>query len=325
MGIGSSIGGSLFGGGKAAQPQAMKEAQLQPYSYTSLIGNTSGTKGEDGAYNFSTALTPQLQSLYAQGQQQAEPFLSQYLSELQSPVSRFDYQYGDPRQREQEIFNQQAALLQPAFNQQNINTRDTMFGTGRMGLSLAGGGLGAGAGTGLVNPDMYATNLAQSRALAELAPEARRLREAEQQAEFKRQESRYILGSGADQQRLENLLGGYGASYGTLKDVFGLEQELLGNRAKLEQMRSDAMIGSAQAGRNLFAPSSSGGGGFLGSLFSSAGSSLGDIAGDYAKGFFTKPDLSPEGIAGMAVQSQTGYNPNSGGSSWSFDSMFPSN
>jgi hypothetical protein len=309
MGLGS-ITKSLTGGGKAAQPQAMKEAQLQPYSYTSLIGNTSGEKGKDGAYNFSTELTPQLQSLYAQGQRQAEPFLSQYLSELQSPVSRFDYQYGDPRQREQEIFNQQAALLQPAFNQQNINARDTMFGTGRMGLSLAGGAVGAGAGTGLMNPDMYANNLAQSRALAELAPEARRLREQEQQAEFKRQESRFILGSGADQQRLENLLGGYGASYGTLKDVFGLEQELLGNRARLEQIRSDAMIGSAQAGRNLFAPSSSGGG-FLGSLFSSAGAGIGDLAGDYVKDFFKKPDLSLEGLAGSALQSQTGYNPNS--------------
>lgn len=308
-GVVKSVTGAL-GGGKVPQPKALAGAQFQPYSYTSLVGNTSGTKEEDGGYNFSAELTPQLQSLYEQGQQQAEPFLSQYLSELQSPVSRFDYQYGDPRQREQEIFNQQAALLQPAFNQQNINTRDTMFGTGRMGLSLAGGGLGAGAGTGLVNPDMYATNLAQSRALAELAPEARRLREAEQQAEFKRQESRYILGSGADQQRLENLLGGYGASYGTLRDVFGLEQELLGNRAKLEQVRSDAMVGSAQAGRNLYQPSSSGGG-FLGSLFGSAGSSLGDIAGDYAKGFFTKPDLSLQGLAGYAVQSQTGYNPNS--------------
>ena len=73
-----------------------------------------------------------------------------------------------PEARAGEIFREQSALLQPEFAKQAQNLKNTLFGSGRLGLGVAGEGAGAGAGTGMVQPDVYGQSLAQNRALAEL-------------------------------------------------------------------------------------------------------------------------------------------------------------
>lgn len=75
----------------------------------------------------------------------------------------------DPSVRAGQLFSQQSALLQPEFERQAQTLKNTLFGSGRGGLMLGGGAVGAGAGTGMVNPDVYTQSLAQNRALAELA------------------------------------------------------------------------------------------------------------------------------------------------------------
>ena len=67
----------------------------------------------------------------------------------------------DPTQRAQQIFSEQAALLQPEFERQRTATRDSTFGSGRLGLEIGG-----------VNPDFFGLGKAQAETMAALAPQA---------------------------------------------------------------------------------------------------------------------------------------------------------
>ena len=76
----------------------------------------------------------------------------------------------------------QSALLEPSFEQQRQQLQSDLFGSGRLGLQLAGET--AGAGTGMVQPDAYGLGLAQARALAETSALARQQAQQEQQQAF---------------------------------------------------------------------------------------------------------------------------------------------
>jgi len=78
-----------------------------------------------------------------------------------------------PDARAREIYNQQASLLQPEFEKQNLALKNALLGSGRGGLMLGASAVGEGASGGMVNPDVYNTQLAQNRALAELAAGSR--------------------------------------------------------------------------------------------------------------------------------------------------------
>ena len=149
--MGGSIS-TILKGEKAQPAKAAPGGQFEPFTYTDISGTAEGTK-EGLGFNFSSELNPQLQALYSQGLTASSPFLSQYLEQAQAPVSGFDYQGGDIRAREQEIYNQQLGLLQPGFAQQNQQLQQDLYGSGRLGLQVSGEGVGAGRGTGMVNPD----------------------------------------------------------------------------------------------------------------------------------------------------------------------------
>jgi hypothetical protein len=275
------------GGSKATSIKPLDEAMFKNYGYTGLTGTTTGTRDDDGGFQFTTTMSPELQNLYKTAETKANPFLSQYLTELQDPVARFDYQSEDPSQRESKIFQEQSALLRPELARQQIEARDRMFAGGRMGLLMGQEGAGAGEGNAQINPDAYALNLAQSRAIAELAPQARQMAQDERQAEFNRQQQRYILGAAADQQRLTNLLGGYQTAFSGISDIYGLESSLLGQSAGLEQARANAVYDASLAAKALYIPASGGGGGLFGSAlggaFGEIGSAAGEVVGDYGK------------------------------------------
>ena len=276
---------SVFGSKpKAGKPFA--GAQFQPFSYASLAGTARGEK--DGLeYTFSQELSPELQALYGASLAQAQPFLSQYLEQAQAPVAGFDFS-ADPRAREAEIYQQQLSLLQPELLRQQTQARDVMFGTGRLGLQLSGDVTGAG---GMVNPDAYGLGLAQSRAIAELAPEARRMAQAEQQQAFTQAQEAYRLNQAAQQQQLANLLAGYQGAFGTAQNVLGIEQGLIGQAAGLEQAKAGAGAQSAQAGAAL-APKG-GSGGLFGAIGGGLGGALGNAAGSWLLGGFSNPFTSP--------------------------------
>ena len=260
---------------KAGKPFA--GAQFQPFSYTSIAGTAKGEKDGTG-FKFSQELSPELQALYGAGIAQAQPFLSQYLTQAQVPVAGFDFT-ADPRARETEIFQQQAELLRPELLRQQIGAQERMFGSGRLGLQLSGEAVGAGERAGMVSPDAYQLGLAQSRAIAELAPQARQMAQAEQQQAFTQAQEAYRLNQAAQQQQLANLLTGYGQAFGTAQNVLGMEQGLIGQAAGLEEARARAAAGSAQAGMAL-APRG-GSGGLFGAIGGGLGGALGSAAGSW--------------------------------------------
>ena len=244
------MGGSLkeILGGTSAKPQsAAPGGKFEPFTYTGLSGTAEGTKQGEG-FNFSQELSPQLQALYSQSLGQSSPFLSQYLQQAQAPVSRFDYQGGDVREREQEIYNQQLGLLQPGFAQQNQQLQQDLYGSGRLGLQVSGEGVGAGRGTGMVNPDAYGLSLAQSRAMAELGPYSRQMANQEQATDYAQQTGSYQLNQGAQQLQLANLLSGYQGAFGTAESVQGMESNLIAQAAGLENARAGATSNAFAAG-----------------------------------------------------------------------------
>ena len=244
--MGSSIGKIL--GGESAQPaKAAPGAKFEPFTYTGLAGTATGTREGEG-FRFEQELTPELQALYGQGIAATSPFLSQYLEQAQAPIPTFDFTGDDLRAREQQILQEQTALLTPELERQRQQLRSDLFGSGRLGLQVSGEAVGAGEGTGMVSPDAYTFGLAQSRALAELAPEARRLATAEQLQDYGIQTGIYELNRQAQQQRLANLLGGLWAGMGTYQDILGIEKGLIGQAAGLEQARAAATAGAFTAG-----------------------------------------------------------------------------
>jgi len=262
-------------GEKPKSPKPMGGAQFQPFTYKSMAGTATG-KRDDDKFTFAQTLSPELQELYGASLAQAQPFLSQYLQQAQAPVEGFSFT-ADPRAREAEIFRQQADLLRPELLRQQIGAQERMFGSGRLGLKLSGESVGAGAGAGMVNPDAYFLDLAQSRAIAELGPLSRQMAQEEQQQAFSQAQGAYQLNQAAQQQRLANLLAGYQGSFGTAQNILGMEQGLIGQAAGLEEARARAMAGSAAAGQAL-APVG-GSGGLLGAVATGFGMSIGNPAG----------------------------------------------
>ena len=273
--MGGSIS-TILKGEKAQPAKAAPGGQFEPFTYTDISGTATGTK-EGLGFNFSSELNPQLQALYSQGLTASSPFLSQYLQQAQAPVSGFDYQGGDVREREQEIYNQQLGLLQPGFAQQNQQLQQDLYGSGRLGLQVSGEGVGAGRGTGMVNPDAYGLSLAQSRAMAELAPYSRQLANQEQATDYAQQVGTYGLNQSAQQQQLANLLGGYQGSFNTAQGISGIEQGLIGQASGLEAARAGATSSAYRAGTP--ATSGSSGGGLFGSIMAGAGGPLGTALG----------------------------------------------
>lgn len=244
FGIGSitDFGKSLLGGEKAGF-KTNKGALYQPYSFKSLTGTTELEK-DGNKYTFSQQLTPELEALYGASLAQAQPFLQQYLAAAQTQLPQFGFS-ADPRAREAEIFQQQANLLQPELLRQQTQARDAMFNMGRLGLRLSSDTAGAGADAGMINPDAYALNLAQSRAIAELAPQAREMAQTEQQQAFDQARNIFDINQLQRQQQLQNLYSGYMGAMGGVRNIFDIERQLVGDAAARERDIRMAASGAA--------------------------------------------------------------------------------
>ena len=86
--------------------------------------------------------------------QLADPYQTGLTSSMGGATNLFNQiSQFSPAQRQQEIFQEQAALLQPEFQKQATQLQESLFGTGRLGMRLAGEGVGAGSG--MVQPDAF--------------------------------------------------------------------------------------------------------------------------------------------------------------------------
>lgn len=214
--MGSVVGGitnALFGKGGAGTAGAAvararelgRDAVFKPYTVTT----GSGTSGYTGGGNFFTQLSQPYQDILG--------------TSLAGAGSLFEQAAAfDPAQRGQEVFAEQAALLQPEFQRQAQELQSSLFGGGRLGLRLAGESQGLGTGSGMVQPDALGLGRAQQQTLAQVAAGAR------EQA----------LG---EQTQLQNLAAGMlQAGMG----ISGLEQALMAQGLDAETARAAAAYAS---------------------------------------------------------------------------------
>lgn len=153
--VGAVAGGLVnkaLGGGKtsqatASQPQTIAGSEFQPVTYTTNIGDVTGSQVGDYGYDWSANVAPWIENLGSLGAGSAQRMFQDYLSEAQL----------DPFTYADEIYQRQLDVLQPEFQKQNIALQERMFGTGRLGQKVGG-----------VNPLAYEQSKAQQETLAKL-------------------------------------------------------------------------------------------------------------------------------------------------------------
>ena len=213
MGFFTSITNSLFGKGGsgtagegvAAAKEYGAQATFNPYTVRTGFGGTSYDKDT----GFQSNLSPEL--LQA---------LSQSTSGYTDVLSAF--QGFSPEERAQSIFDEQVAMLTPAITQMVQQQRGSLFGSGRLGQTLASEAQGLGEGGGLLNVGDVALNRSISQAYAPLAANAR----TQAMAEYG---------------QLGQLSGGLMSN---IANLTGLEQNLLGMGGTLEAQRGASYLGA---------------------------------------------------------------------------------
>ena len=121
-------------------------------------------------------------------------------------ADQFNYNF-DPQAAGQRLFDERSSLLEPAFAQQRAKNLEQMQGLGRIGLQLSGEGLGAGEDSGMMNPDMFGMNAAQSQALAGLSAQSTQDAFGQEVQRAGLDLSQFNTNQVTDQQRYANLMG----------------------------------------------------------------------------------------------------------------------
>jgi len=213
---------------------------------------------------------------------------------LQS-ADQFNYNF-DPQQAGQDLFTERSSLLEPAFAQQRAKNLEQMQGLGRIGLQLSGEGLGAGESSGMMNPDMFGMNAAQSQALAGLAAQSTQDAFGQEVQRAGLDLNQFNTNQMTDQQRYANLMGtGQSMLTGSMIEpqmraellTQGRQQQALDQNYELGRYNADTarITGQAQANDYNYQPDpwlsgltslgssflgTSGGSGWLSGLFGKA-------------------------------------------------------
>ena len=186
-----------------------------------------------------------------------EGLLGQAGSLAQQAPDEFNYNF-DPTQAGQDLFDQRSALLEPQFAQQNTRAQESMFGTGRLGLRLAGEGLGAGEGSGMMSPDAFGVNTAQSQALAQLAAQSTDDAFGQELQRSGLDLSEYNANQMAQQQQYANLMGAGQGMFGAGGQLVaqGQQQQGLDQNYQLGLYGNETarITGQAQANRANYQP-----------------------------------------------------------------------
>tara|TARA_R110002153_G_scaffold184141_4_gene337341 strand:+ start:4201 stop:5058 length:858 start_codon:yes stop_codon:yes gene_type:complete len=256
-------GGGKGGGGSEISDEAMamaQDAKFKPYSLTSGVGTTQWDKASNA---YTSDIRSDLTGLQDIGFGGAGALAGQIGESYGRDAAQLGFDR-DLEGRTSDIFGQQSRLLAPQFAQQNQALKNDLFGSGRMGLMLAGEAAGAGAG-GMVNPDAFGLGRAQSQTLAELAGSSRQQALGEQQQAYNIDSGLFGINQGQQQLRSQNLLAGASGLFGLGSSVNDIENQLMNLGLTAEQARGAA---SGQAGQVMAANTqqSSGGSDLLGSL-----------------------------------------------------------
>ena len=222
----------------AVIPQGSQdEGTFNPVTFRT--GNVGGTQDLSG-------LMGQSAGLFGQAGEMAQ----------QAP-EQFSYDF-NPDQAAQDLFTQRSALLEPQFAQMNAQNNERMFGGGRLGLRLAGEGIGGGAGSGMMQPDAFGANQAQAQALAQLSAQSTNDAYGQELQRAGLDMNQFGVNQGLQQQQFGNLMGAGSGMLGAGMSGLGAnqQQQALDQSYELGKFGNETarITGQANANRANYQP-----------------------------------------------------------------------
>lgn len=132
--------------------ELQKQTQFNPLGLTT----SSGSFAYDPDSGYSATMSPEMAAMQEQL--------------FSGAGGMFDRSMVDPSERAAELTNQRIELLKPQLQQQQAQLQQSLFGSGRLGLQLAGSAVGAGSG--MVNPDMFGYQQGINQLFSQIAADA---------------------------------------------------------------------------------------------------------------------------------------------------------
>lgn len=166
---------------------------------------------------------------------QLDPALAAYRDKLMGMGAEALPGTMDPTANAQQYYNEVQQMLAPQRAQEQTQLQQNIFGSGRLGMRLAGEAAGAGAG-GMYQPDVLGYSKAQELANQQLAQQARAQSMAELDASIARGTGLFQQGLGVEQLGMTPLT--LGAEIGGRASTSG---------ANAGQMLMQGGLGAAQA------------------------------------------------------------------------------
>jgi hypothetical protein len=269
----SSVVGNALGGGKTAptqQQQTIPGVEFQPSTYRSATGaSVTGTQTGDYGYDWSATLPDWITQTGQIGADATPGLFSNYLQKLQG---------GDAYSAADEFYNRGLAVIEPEIAKQRVALGGDMFGSGRLGLKLAGEAVGAPIGTGMVNPDLFGFGAGVGKAYTNLYADS------------------LTRGSELRTQELNELSSAADAMMKLGMQPMEIEQNLINFAKDLEVSRSNAL----KAGTQNVGLKETPGSVFAGQLAKNLGTGVSDYVGK-----------------GMDTGNWSLFGGSGGGSSWS--------
>jgi len=189
----------------AAGAQAAAAAEFKPYGVTTGFGTSYfNPETQQAGYQLDPVLEAFRNSMYGG----AGEFMSQVTS--------------NPQAAAQNYYNQQQALMQGSRGAEDIALRQQQLQRGRIGLGLSGAAMGAGQGTGYVNPQQYQQQLSRSLADQQLAAQSTQMAQADIDRAINRATGLFQTGAGIEEMGLRPLT--IGADIGSRQAVSGGQQ-----------------------------------------------------------------------------------------------------
>jgi hypothetical protein len=217
----------------AAAAIAADAAKFKPYGVTTGFGQSwFDTENNTAGYDL-------------------DPALAAYRDQLMSMGAEALPSSMDPTANAQQYYNEMQAMAAPGRQQQMQDMRQDVFGSGRLGMRLAGEAAGAGANAGMVNPDFFGMNASNAMADQQMQLLAREKSMAELDASINRGTGLFTSGFGVEELGMKPL--GIGAEIGGRASTAGANagQYLMGGAQGAAQANLASGLGWANTMKDM--------------------------------------------------------------------------
>jgi len=239
------IGLSLFGASQArsaardsaqanieASRIAAEAAKFKPYSISTGFGTSYFDENkQEAGYTLDPTLQAFRDAMYGGA--------GEFMGQIES----------DPTKAAQNYYNQQMALQQGGRGAEDMALRQQQLQSGRIGLGLSGAAMGAGAGTGYVNPEQYQRDLARAQLDQQLAASSTQMAQADIDRAIARGTGLLQTGLGIEEYGLKPLQ--IGADIGNRAATAGANQAqalLAGGQAAAQANLAGGLAGAGMFG-----------------------------------------------------------------------------